>query len=109
MIVSLGKRSSSKPRPPDTDRREWERGKFPRFTARLCIRARVQALSAQGGYEVMKTQPQERDASALSRRQPTKRGVVADPKRLLRLAVPFALASGLCASAALAWDDDGDH
>ena len=57
----------------------------------------------------MKTQPQEQASSSLSRHHPGKGRVATAPKRLLRIAVPFALAAGLCASAALAWDDDDDH
>ena len=57
----------------------------------------------------MKTQPQEQASSSPSRHHPAKGRVAAAPKRLLRIAVPLALAAGLCASAALAWDDDDDH
>lgn len=57
----------------------------------------------------MKTQPQEQASSSLSRHHPAQGRVAAAPKRLLRIAVPFALAAGLCANAALAWDDEDDH
>ena len=57
----------------------------------------------------MKTQPQEQASSSPSRHHPAKGGVAAAPRRLLRITVPFALAVGLCASTALAWDDGDDH
>ncbi|HTO49521.1 MAG TPA: hypothetical protein VML91_17930 [Burkholderiales bacterium] len=57
----------------------------------------------------MKTQPQEQASSSPSLHHSAKGRVATVPKRLLRITVPFALAAGLCASAALAWDDDNDH
>jgi len=56
----------------------------------------------------MKTQHEEH-ASLTPSQHPAERRNVRASQRLLRSAVPFALAAGLCASAALAWGDDDDH
>ena len=52
---------------------------------------------------------QHEEQAAWSQHPPTNGRVAAPSKWLLRSAVPFALAAGLCASVALAWGDDDDH
>jgi hypothetical protein len=59
--------------------------------------------------QVMKTQSEENASSALSQHRLRQGSVVPARTRGLRIALPFALAVGLCASAALAWDDNDDH